>query len=205
MITLPSRLIAFTALLLATAPALAQPGDDAAIRQLEAQQEAAWNAHDAHAYAQLFAEDADLVNVLGWWWKGRAEAEQKLTAAFSYVFAHSILHVDDVSVRPLTDDLALAHVTWSMTGAASPDGSGRNIPQHGIQTQLLRRSEGRWLILAFQNTNAVPEHPFPSGPMPAAEAPAAAPAPDAAPAPPRPCLVASTTRCLIYKHAPRGQ
>src|ERR1700745_3587203 len=53
--------------------------DEAAIRNVEKQQGEAWNRHDAKAYAALFTENGDCVNVVGWWWKGRAEIEQKLT------------------------------------------------------------------------------------------------------------------------------
>jgi uncharacterized protein (TIGR02246 family) len=143
--------------------AMAEPSGDAAIRNIQTAQEVAWNAHDANAFAQLFAEDADAVNVLGWQWTGRAEIEQKLGDAFAYVFAASRLHIDDVRIRSLSPDLALAHVTWSMTGARNADGSGGNAPQRGIETQLLQRSGGgEWRILSFQNTVATPEHPFPT-------------------------------------------
>ncbi|MGK9232137.1 SgcJ/EcaC family oxidoreductase [Inquilinus limosus] len=36
---------------------------------------AAWNRHDMAALAALFAEDADFVNVVGLWWRSRAEIE----------------------------------------------------------------------------------------------------------------------------------
>jgi len=48
--------------------------DESAIRQLQARQEDAWNRHDATAYAALFTDDGDVVNVVGWWWKGRRVA-----------------------------------------------------------------------------------------------------------------------------------
>src|SRR5436190_17699893 len=60
--------------------------DTKAVRDLEKRQEEAWNRHDPKAYASLFSEDGDSVNVVGWWWKGRAESEKKRTAAYSYVF-----------------------------------------------------------------------------------------------------------------------
>jgi ketosteroid isomerase-like protein len=63
-----------------------QSQEEAAIRALEARQPDAWNHHDAKAYANLFAEDGDCVNIVGWWWKGRAEIERKLTDAYVYVF-----------------------------------------------------------------------------------------------------------------------
>jgi uncharacterized protein (TIGR02246 family) len=66
--------------------------DKTAIRDLVGTQQAdAWNKQDAKAYAALFTEDGDCVNVVGWWWKGRAEIEKKLTDAFALVFKESVL------------------------------------------------------------------------------------------------------------------
>ncbi|MFL5237730.1 MAG: SgcJ/EcaC family oxidoreductase [Chthoniobacterales bacterium] len=143
--------------------------DEAAIRKLETQQEEAWNRHDAKAYADLFTNDGDCVNIVGWWWKGRAEIEKKLTDAYAFVFAQSVLKIADVDVRFLNPDLAVVHVRWTMTGARTPQ--GLPTPQQGIQTQLVQKSAGNWRIAAFQNTNSIPEMAFPKG------APSAQPAP----------------------------
>jgi uncharacterized protein (TIGR02246 family) len=139
----------------------AGPVDDAKIRALQQQQAAAWNAHDIHAYAALFSQDADVVNVLGWHWRSRAELEQKLGRAFTSVFARSQMAIVGVSVEYLKPDVAVAHVRWTMTGAFSPTGSGVDVPQAGIQTQVLLRQGRVWRITHFQNTNSVPERPFP--------------------------------------------
>jgi uncharacterized protein (TIGR02246 family) len=140
--------------------------DEGAIRALEVQQQEAWNRHDAKAYAALFTEDGDCVNVVGWWWKGRAEIEKKLTDAYVYVFRESVLTIGEVTNRFLQPDLAVVHVRWTMTGARTPQGIPT--PQQGIQTQLVQKQAGKWLIAAFQNTNSVPEMPFPKGPLPSA-------------------------------------
>jgi uncharacterized protein (TIGR02246 family) len=137
-----------------------QRQDEAAVRVLEARQADAWNHHDAKAYASLFTDDGDVVNVVGWWWKGRPQIEAKLTAAFALAFRDSTLTVTDVSVRFLTPDIAVAHVLWSMTGAKMPPGIPE--PRQGIQVQVLQRAAGGWLITTFQNTSSVPEVPFPT-------------------------------------------
>ena len=81
--------------------------DDEEIRTLvETRQQEAWNKHDAKAYASLFTENGDCVNVVGWWWKGRAEIEQKLTAAYAFVFRESVLTITNVDVRLLTPTVA---------------------------------------------------------------------------------------------------
>jgi len=139
--------------------------DKAAILDVVAnQQSAAWNKHDAKAYAALFTEDGDCVNVVGWWWKGRAEIEKKLTDAYLFVFKESVLTIkeSDVDVKFLTPDIAVAHIRWTMAGARTPKGIPE--PQQGIQTQILQRQSGKWLVAAFQNTNAIPEMPFPKAP-----------------------------------------
>jgi uncharacterized protein (TIGR02246 family) len=137
--------------------------DKAAIRDLVGtQQPDAWNKHDPKAYAALFAEDGDCVNVVGWWWKGRTEIEKKLSDAYAFVFKESVLTIKDVDVKFLAPDIAVAHVRWTMTGARTPKGIPE--PQQGIQTITVQKQSGKWLIASFQNTNAIPEMPFPKGP-----------------------------------------
>jgi uncharacterized protein (TIGR02246 family) len=140
--------------------AAAASSDQAAIEAVESKQAAAWNAHDAAAYADLFTPDGDVVNVVGWWWKGREEIRSKLTDAFALVFKDSRLTITDVQVRKLSSDVAVAHVRWTMTGALPPPGEPAP-PQGGIQLQVLVRSEDGWRIASFQNTNSRAERPFP--------------------------------------------
>lgn len=143
--------------------AVGQATDEGEIRNLQTQQADTWNRHDAAAYARLFTEDGDVINVVGWWWKGRAEIESKLTTAFAFVFRESTMSITDTRVRFLSDDIAVANVRWTMTGAKMPPGMPE--PRVGIQLQVLRRVAGKWLIASFQNTNSVPERPFPTGPV----------------------------------------
>jgi uncharacterized protein (TIGR02246 family) len=154
---------------LLTARALASEADESAIRALQVRQAAAWNAHDAAAYANLFTPDGDVVNVLGWWWRGHAEIQSKLTDAFAWVFRDSKLTITDVHARFLDQKTAVVHVRWAMDGAKVPPGAPAP-PRDGIQLQVLRKANGQWLIASFQNTNSIPETPFPKAPPPAAGA-----------------------------------
>lgn len=148
-------------LLATTSAALAQgPTDEASIRAIEQEQALAWNKHAITDYAALFTDDSHVINVLGWQWRNRAELEQKLGAAFKTVFARSQLTIVDVAVEFVTPDVAVAHVSWTMTGALSPTGSGGDVPEQGIQTQVLVKHGGIWKIRDFQNTNSVPETGF---------------------------------------------
>jgi uncharacterized protein (TIGR02246 family) len=141
-------------------PALALAPDTAAVRSVVLQQADAWNRHDATAYSALFTPDCDVVNVAGWWWKSRAEMQQKLARAFATVFAHSTLAFGEVQVRFLTPDIAIAHARWNMIGEQMPPGMPP--PGAGIQTLVVTRHAGKWLIAEFQNTISQPERPFPA-------------------------------------------
>ena len=101
--------------------------------------------------------------MVGWWWKGRRQIEEKLAAAYAFVFRESVLTITDVDVKFPIPGGAIAHVRWSMAGARTPPGYPK--VQQGIQTQTLVKSNGKWLITAFQNTNTMPETPFPQGPQ----------------------------------------
>jgi len=161
------------AALAATALGQNENPDEAEIRRLQRRQQDAWNQHDAKAYASLFTEDGDIVNVVGWWWKGRTEIEKKLTDAYAFVFKESTLTVTDVQFKFLTPEIAVAHVKWTMTGARTPKGIPE--PQQGIQIQILQKQAGKWLIASFQNTNSIPERPFPKGPAPVESSPGGKP------------------------------
>jgi uncharacterized protein (TIGR02246 family) len=149
--------------LLACGVVHAQESDVAAIRALQDAQADAWNRHDAAAYARLFVADGDVVNVLGWWWRGREEIERKLSEAFAVVFAESELRIVEVHTRLLAPAYAIAHVRWTMDGAKAPPGAPAP-PREGVQLQVLRKGDDGWRIVSFQNTNSVPETPFPIAP-----------------------------------------
>jgi len=140
-----------------------QSPDETEIRKVELGLQEAWNHHDMKAWANLFAEDADFVNVAGWWWKGRAEIKKKHTEIHAYIFRDSTLTIDEVDTRFLTPEVAIVHSLWSLTGNRNPDGSDGQ-PRNGIFTQVLQKLNGKWLIAAAQNTDSRPEVPMPTGP-----------------------------------------
>ena len=162
------KLLTFLGLLSVTA--LAVPAfsadrsqDEAAIHKVEKGLQEAWNSHDAKAFASFFAEDADCVNVVGWWWKGRPQIEKKVADAHIFMFRDSTLTNDEIQVRFLSSRIAVAHVPWSMVGNRNPDGTPGQ-PRKGIQTHILQKQAGKWLITSFNNADSVPEVPFPTGP-----------------------------------------
>jgi ketosteroid isomerase-like protein len=124
----------------------------------------AWNNHDMDALGKLFAPDADFVNVAGSLWRGR----QSIQAQHAYthgvipadspgfteadrpyhgIFKNSTMKFNQVDVRFLRKDVAIAHVSWELLGDARTQGA-----RDGVFLFVLARQNPRWLIAAAQNT-----------------------------------------------------
>jgi len=136
--------------------------DEQKIKELQLRQANAWNRHDPGAYTQLFTDDADVVNILGWWWQGKDEIQRKLKDGFAYAFRESTLTIIDTNIKFVSKTVAVAHVDWTMTGARMPPAFPE--PKQGIQLQVLEKVKGVWKIRSFQNTLSVPAADFPTGP-----------------------------------------
>ncbi|HWI26644.1 MAG TPA: SgcJ/EcaC family oxidoreductase [Stellaceae bacterium] len=128
--------------------------DRAAIAAVAHAFDTAWNRHDLVAFAALFAPDADFVNVVGMWWKNRAEIEAAHVYSHASFFRDSALSGRIEKVRFIARDIAAAHILWELKGQIEPDGSiGK--PRHGILLLVVVRREGRWLIQVAQNTDII--------------------------------------------------
>jgi uncharacterized protein (TIGR02246 family) len=115
---------------------------------------ATWNRHDMVAFADLFAPDAEFVNVVGIWWKGRESIRNAHEFTHSSMFKHSRLSILSTEVRFPVEEVAIARSRWTLEGHASPDGAA--LPQRsGILLNLLRRSSRSWEIIDSQNTDIV--------------------------------------------------
>ncbi len=120
-----------------------------------------WNQHDMDAMAELFAEDADFVNVLGMRFRSRKEIETAHRELHKDRFAQTEVRQLESSVAYLSEDVAVVHVRWEMAGDLAAKGTIR----HGTMTHVVVRKGGRWYFRATQNTDIVylPElarHPF---------------------------------------------
>ena len=85
----------------------------------------AWDAGDAKAISELFAEDADFVNVVGLWWTSRRSIRRALKRGFAEWFAGSTFAVEKLSQRLLGSDAALIIARWRIEGQRDPEGERR--------------------------------------------------------------------------------
>lgn len=113
-----------------------------------------WNRHDMAAFARLFAPDAEFVNVVGLWWKGREQIKAAHEHTHATMFRNSRLTISEVGVRFPQPDLALARANWTLEGHVAPDGAA--LPARtGLLLNVLQRDGAGWAIIDSQNTDIV--------------------------------------------------
>jgi uncharacterized protein (TIGR02246 family) len=134
-----------------------QSADEAAIRDIQAHWDDAWNRHDVQALGALVADDVRFVNVAGLLLKSRAEFQQLQTRTHAMMFKESVRTVTATQIKFITPEIAVAHVSWGMRGDKDPDGTLRQ-PRNGVMMQLLVKRDGKWTVVAAQNTNVTQKH-----------------------------------------------
>lgn len=148
-------------LCLALVPLLALGGtpkssDEDSIRSLVDRLALAWNHHDAHAFAAVFAEDADFTNVIGMGASGRQKIEDFHAPMFLTLFKNSHQEYTDIKVRFIRPDIAAVDVRWSMTGAI--DTGGNPWPNRkGLVNFVATKETGNWQIVVLHNMELTEE------------------------------------------------
>ena len=119
--------------------------------------EAAWNNGDSIAWTSQFAHDADFIHILGGFFHGSAAIEQGHRTIFDTIYKGSRNTFKVEKVRFVGPDVAVvfvtANLTWYLNGA-----------EQYIQarpTLVAQKKDGKWEVVAFQNTLITPGGPTP--------------------------------------------
>lgn len=124
--------------------------DDAAIRKVITGIEEAWNAHDMKAYGKLFREDTDWINIVGMHWRGRDAVMAAHTAFHETTFKDNRMKIDEIEIRSLGNDFAIAVATMTHDAFRAPD--GRTFPKSQNRcTHVLAKGPEGWKIVHGHN------------------------------------------------------
>jgi|SRR5579862_1916913 len=135
--------------------------DENAIRAIVIAVPEALDHKDMKAYAELFADDADWINVVGMHWTGKAAVVKAHAVYLKTVFRDGGMSTGDMSIRAVTPDVAIVVVTEINNGGGIlPDGS-KAPPGSGRLTYVLVKRDGNWKITHGHNTSIDPKaQPF---------------------------------------------
>ncbi len=130
--------------------------DSAAIKQVFAKFDDAFNRHDAHDTA-AFADDVDFTNMRGVHRQGRNEIDKWLSPLMTDTGTLSAAHRTDTvrSIRLLTPDTAAVDADSVITGSKAPDGSTVP-PRKGLMITVLSKINGQWKISIFHEAEFPP-------------------------------------------------
>jgi uncharacterized protein (TIGR02246 family) len=126
--------------------------DEAAIKKLMKDLEAAWNKHDGVSFAALFAEDADFTN-----WRGTLrlhgrEEVKKMNANLAVgMFRKSTMTLSDARIRFFAPDVAAVHCEWEIVGTVDYDGKGTIPPRKYFPLFIVTKDKGNWTIAIMHN------------------------------------------------------
>ena len=114
-----------------------------------------WNAADADALADLFADDAEFINVVGLWWHDKDNIRGAHAFGFAKIFPGSRIAMAQPRVRYVGEDAAVVQSRWNLTGQVTPSGEPAG-DRAGIFTFVLERRPDGWITVAAQNTDVEP-------------------------------------------------
>lgn len=139
------------------------PDDDREIRNIIARWEAAWNASDSLAFANLMSEDADFISVLGDRYHGREIVERGHRHIFDTIYKDSRVSYTIEEMRKLRPDVVLVFLHQRMISRLAPEVVASTARQRKMSDEMhesqmratvtLAKDQGQWHIVAVHNTS----------------------------------------------------
>jgi uncharacterized protein (TIGR02246 family) len=145
-------LVSFTPARSWARPADSHEEDSAAVKKLFNDFNDAFNNHDAHAVAMLFAEDADFINTQAVTTHGRAAVEEHLAPLFAGRLKAVHRDVSLRDIRFLRADTATVDSNYETSGIIGADGATVP-PAKGLYDWIVMKQNGRWSIVVWHESN----------------------------------------------------
>ena len=129
-------------------------GVESSVSRLAEQFATIWNDHDMARLRDLYADDADFVNVIGMRLKGATEIADMHVALHESRMRQTTLASEGMTVRVLAPSVAVVHDTWVLTGDPGAPGWKIGEQRRGILVHVLKLDgAGKWHIAMSQNTD----------------------------------------------------
>jgi uncharacterized protein (TIGR02246 family) len=134
--------------------------DEEAIQDVIQTLDDAWNRGDGRGWAEHYKEDGEFINILGTIFDGREAVANHHSEILSSTFKGSVVESQLRRVRWIGSDAAVVDTDFYVRNFERlprrlsriwPDGSMRHRLKH-----IMWKRDGRWLIVATQNTPLMP-------------------------------------------------
>jgi uncharacterized protein (TIGR02246 family) len=134
----------------------ATPSDEARIREIIAEQVAAWNAGDAKAFSASFAENGSFTNIRGTVFYGHRAFEDRHDEIFRTFFKGSKLAMSPTKIRFVRPDVAIVDIATELSHlrdappGVKPGADGRI---HTRLQQVFVKADGQWRVESYHNVD----------------------------------------------------
>ena len=113
-----------------------------------------WNHEEGKGMADLYATDAEFVNIFGSKFSGKTEIEVRHQHILKTFLKHSKFEILNTELREIQPGVVIASVSWRLDGfhtsAMDPASAGET--RDGIFTHVFVRSDKKWEIAISHNT-----------------------------------------------------
>lgn len=116
----------------------------------------AWNNRDPDRLASIFDEDAEFVNVTGLWWHDRESIRKAHAYGLDRIFNRSTLRVVAVTVKQLSNEVAVVHARMRLEGQTPTAGVASPGSRTTIFSFVVHRGLEGWSCASAHNTDVVP-------------------------------------------------
>lgn len=113
---------------------------------------AAWNTYDAVRLADLFAPDADFVNVTGLWWQKKEAIYKAHEYGLRVIFNTSRLTLRKLKVRYLSEETAIIHARMQLSGQSALLLEEEPQNRNNLFVFVVQKVNNSWICMAAQNT-----------------------------------------------------
>lgn len=133
--------------------------DEARLREIVAEQVAAWNKGDAEAFSKRFAKDGSFTNIRGTVFYGHQAFEERHAVIFSTFFKGTKLNMKVTKIRFVRPDVAIADVATEVSELHGlPPGvkAGADGYLHARLQDVFVKNNGEWEIASYHNVDVKP-------------------------------------------------
>lgn len=124
--------------------------DEKAVRAATEALVTSWNNHNYADLPSYATADADWVNIVGMWWKGRDAVQKAHQVYHEQMFKTTPLATETITVRFITSDVAIVHQLTKIGAFTTPSGHKAGNDQN-LATLVFVKQGGKWLLTAGQN------------------------------------------------------
>ncbi|MCC6698114.1 MAG: SgcJ/EcaC family oxidoreductase [Candidatus Hydrogenedentes bacterium] len=125
--------------------------DNKAIQDILKDQETAWNEHNMEAFTKSYRDDAEGINIVGMYWRGKPELLKHLSDYHKTIFKDLEETVEEVKVHSIGDGYAIAVSIWNVGAFIAPNGVEIPACRHRSTLVLAKETDG-WKVVHFHNT-----------------------------------------------------